>query len=113
LFKLGFKVRGANPCESLAEASLWADENRRALPKTAPWHYVAVPLDEPRYDRRFSGDVSAKGCIADKVREFRATLKDPIRRGKAQGARGSHTTTGDRNRRGGPGPIERRLCWPR
>jgi hypothetical protein len=45
------------PGESLADASTWADENRRRLPKTAPWHYVDVPLDEPRYDRRFSGDV--------------------------------------------------------
>jgi nuclease S1 len=35
------------PGESLADASLWADENRGRLPKTAPWHYVDVPLDEP------------------------------------------------------------------
>ena len=34
------------PGESLANASLWADENRPRLPKTAPWHYVDVPLDE-------------------------------------------------------------------
>jgi nuclease S1 len=34
------------PGESLADASLWADQNRRCLPKTAPWHYVDVPLDE-------------------------------------------------------------------
>ena len=38
--------------ESIADASTWADENRGRLPKTAPWHYVDVPLDEPRYDRR-------------------------------------------------------------
>ena len=64
------------PGESLADASLWADENRRRLPKTAPWHYVDVPLDEPRYDSRFSGDVSTKGCVVDKINEFRLTLKD-------------------------------------
>jgi S1/P1 Nuclease len=34
------------PGESLADASLWADDNRGQLPKTAPWHYVDVPLDE-------------------------------------------------------------------
>jgi hypothetical protein len=34
------------PGESLADASQWADEHRRELPKTAPWHYVDVPLDE-------------------------------------------------------------------
>jgi len=35
------------PGESLADASLWADENRGRRPNTAPWHYVDVPLDEP------------------------------------------------------------------
>jgi hypothetical protein len=47
------------------------------MPKTAPWHYVDVPLDEPRYDARFSGDDPKKGCVVDKIAEFRATLKDP------------------------------------
>ena len=64
------------PGESLADASLWADQNRGRLPKTAPWHYVDVPLDEPRYDSKFSGDVSAKGCVVDKIEEFRLTVKD-------------------------------------
>jgi hypothetical protein len=32
--------------ESMADASLWADDNRGRLPHTAPWHYVEVPLDE-------------------------------------------------------------------
>ncbi len=65
--------------ESIADASTWADENRGRLPKTAPWHYVDVPLDEPRYDPRFSADVPQKGCIVDKIHEFQATLKDPAR----------------------------------
>jgi nuclease S1 len=65
------------PGESLADASAWADENRGRLPKTAPWHYVDVPLDEPRYDPKFSGDVLTKGCVVDKINEFRLTLKDP------------------------------------
>jgi nuclease S1 len=64
------------PGESLADASLWADENRRRLPKTAPWHYVDVPLDEPRYDSKFSGDVSSKGCVVEKINEFRLVVKD-------------------------------------
>jgi hypothetical protein len=67
------------PDESLADTSTWADEHRRQLPKTAPWHYVDVPLDEPRYDSKFSGDVPAKGCVVDKANEFRLTLKDPAR----------------------------------
>jgi nuclease S1 len=32
------------PGESLADASLWADENRGRLPKTAPWHGRGCPL---------------------------------------------------------------------
>jgi hypothetical protein len=64
------------PGESLADASLWADENRRKFPETAPWHYVDVPLDEPKYDPKFSGDVASKGCIVDKIHEMQATLKD-------------------------------------
>jgi hypothetical protein len=65
--------------ECIADASTWADGNRGRLPKTAPWHYVDVPLDEPRYDRRFSADVPQKGFIVDKIHEFQAILKDPDR----------------------------------
>jgi hypothetical protein len=65
--------------ESIADASTWADENRGRLPKTAPWHYVDVPLDEPRYDSRFSADDPQRGCIVDKIREFQTTLKDSAR----------------------------------
>jgi hypothetical protein len=67
------------PGESLADCSTWADEHRRELPKTAPWHYVDVPLDEPRYDDRFAGDEPAKGFIVPKIREFKAILKDHSR----------------------------------
>jgi hypothetical protein len=64
------------PGESLADASLWADENRRRLPKTAPWHYVDVPLDESKYDPKWSADDPNKGCIVDKINEFKLTVKD-------------------------------------
>jgi nuclease S1 len=64
------------PGESLADASTWADEVRGRMRNTAPWHYVDVPLDEPRYDARFSGDTSTKGCVVDKVNEFRLVVKD-------------------------------------
>jgi hypothetical protein len=64
------------PGESIADASLWADENRRDRPETAPWHYVDVPLDEPRYDARFSANDEEHGCVVDKINEFRKTVKD-------------------------------------
>ena len=65
--------------ESIADSSTWADEHLSELPKTGPWHYVDVPLDQPRYDAKFSGDVPEKGCIVAKINEFKATLKDPKR----------------------------------
>jgi len=60
------------PGESIADASLWADEHRGRLPKTAPWHYVDVPLDEPRYDKlileRFGANLGDSG--SDQVSGF-------------------------------------------
>jgi nuclease S1 len=64
------------PGESLADSSTWADEVRGKMRHTAPWHYVDVPLDEPRYDDKFAGDDPNKGFIVPKIRELRATLKD-------------------------------------
>lgn len=61
------------PGESLADASLWADEVRRNRPETGPWHYVNVPLAEDRYDDRFC---PKQGCVVDKVRAFRKVLAD-------------------------------------
>jgi hypothetical protein len=64
------------PGESLADAYLWADENRGRLPKTAPWHYVDVPLDEPKYDSNWSANDSKHGRVVDKINEFRLVVKD-------------------------------------
>jgi nuclease S1 len=63
--------------ESLADASTWADEHRRELPKTSPWHYVDVPLDEPRYHSVFAGDVPERGYVVDKIHDFRVAVTDP------------------------------------
>jgi hypothetical protein len=62
------------PGESLANASTWADEVRGRMRHTAPWHYVDVPLDEPRYDSKYSGEKI--GCVVDKINEFRLVVKD-------------------------------------
>jgi nuclease S1 len=67
------------PGESLADASTWADEHRRELPKTAPWHYVDVPLSEPRYNSLFSGEVPEKGYVVDKIHDMKVVLRDPKR----------------------------------
>jgi nuclease S1 len=65
--------------ESIADASTCADENRRRLPKTAPWHYVDVRLDEARYDSEWSADDPKKASVVEKIKEFKVTLKDPKR----------------------------------
>jgi hypothetical protein len=65
--------------ESMADASTWADEHRRDIKGSGPWHYVDVRLDEPRYDARFSGPDPRKGCVVDKLMEFVNILGDPAR----------------------------------
>jgi hypothetical protein len=62
--------------ETMADASNWADDHVREMPKTASWHYVDVPLDEPKYDAKFSGEVPEKGCVVEKIKELKKTLKD-------------------------------------
>jgi hypothetical protein len=64
------------PGGALADDSLWADQNRGRLPKTAPWHYVGFPLDEPKYDAKFSGETSSEGSVVDKINEFRLVVND-------------------------------------
>lgn len=62
-----------DPGETLADASTWADEVRRDLPESGPWHYVNVPISEPKYADRFCGE---SGCVVRKVADFRKTLAD-------------------------------------
>jgi nuclease S1 len=67
------------PGESIANASVWADEQRRERPKSAPWHYVDVPLDEPRYHSLFAGDTPERGYVVDKIHDFKVTVNDSSR----------------------------------
>ena len=67
----------SNQAKRLADAStLGRSRTAGRLPKTAPWHYVDVPLDEPEYDSKWSADDPKNGCVVDKINEFRTTLKD-------------------------------------
>jgi hypothetical protein len=61
------------PGETLADASTWADEVRRDIPESGPWHYVNVPVTEPKYADRFCGE---SGCVVRKIDDFRKTLAD-------------------------------------
>jgi nuclease S1 len=40
---------------------------------------VDVPLDEAAYDSKWSADDPKKGCVVEKINEFRKTPKDPTR----------------------------------
>ena len=61
------------PGLSLADASTWADAQRE-VPRSGPWHYVNVPISEPRYDSRFC---SPQGCAVRRVNDFERVLSDP------------------------------------
>ena len=62
--------------KSMADSSLWEDEHRRELPKTAPWHHVDVRLDEPNYDPKGSPDDPKDECVIDKINEFPLVVMD-------------------------------------
>lgn len=61
------------PGETLADASTWADEHRRDVPGSGSWHYVNVPISEPRFNARFCPPT---GCAVTKLDEFRRILAD-------------------------------------
>jgi len=60
------------PGETLADASLWADEHRRDVPGSGAWHYVNVPITEAQYDARFC---PSTGCVVSKIDELRDILR--------------------------------------
>ena len=58
--------------EDLADASEWPDRvGRKAIPESAPWHYVNVPITEPRYDPKFC---QPGGCVVTQITHFRRVL---------------------------------------
>jgi hypothetical protein len=62
--------------EDMADASTYADEHKREIKGSAPWHYVNVPITENKYDEKFCGN---EGCVVSKIKEFRDILKDKTR----------------------------------
>ena len=60
--------------KDLGTASNWPDvHGRKDIPESAPWHYVNVPLTEPRYDAKFC---QPGGCVVSKIKDFRKILAD-------------------------------------
>jgi hypothetical protein len=60
--------------DDLVNVCNWADhEGHTAVPGSARWHFVNVPLDAPRYTDR---DCPGGGCVVAKIRHFRKVLAD-------------------------------------
>jgi hypothetical protein len=60
--------------DTLVDVCNWADqEGHDAVPGSAPWHYVNVPLGATRYDARYcnGGD-----CVVARIKHFRSVLAD-------------------------------------
>ena len=66
------------PGESLADASTWADENRggcqRPPPGTTSTFRWTNPIRREVLRRR-----PTKGCVVDKINEFRLVMKDQVK----------------------------------
>jgi hypothetical protein len=62
------------PDTSLAAVSTWADEIRPSQPKTAPWHYVDIPLDASAID--LARDCPNGDCVIAAINHFKELLRD-------------------------------------
>jgi hypothetical protein len=62
------------PDTSLAAVSTWADEIRPSQPKTAPWHYVDIPLNSSAID--LARDCPNGDCVIAAINHFKELLQD-------------------------------------
>ena len=53
--------------------SSWADEVRKDRRESSSWHYVNVPIDQEKYDRKFE---DAKGGVVSKIGDFQRIVAD-------------------------------------
>ncbi len=60
--------------ESLADAATWADDQVESS-RNGPWHYVNIPISEPRYASRFC---QREGCVVSKIEDFKRTLENRL-----------------------------------
>ncbi len=63
--------------DTLANIANWADhEGHEAVPASAPWHYINVPIATVKFDRR---EVHGDGNVVSKIVEYRKILADRSR----------------------------------
>jgi hypothetical protein len=60
--------------DTLVDVSTWADhEGHDAVPGSAVWHYVNVPLTASGYDARYC---AGNDCVVARIKHFRTLLAD-------------------------------------
>jgi hypothetical protein len=60
--------------DGLVDVANWADhEGHEAVPNSAPWHYVNVPITATAYDPR---SCSGGNCVVARIAHFRSVLAD-------------------------------------
>jgi hypothetical protein len=63
------------PKDTLASISSWADQVRRQRSATGPWHYVDIPIGQPRMDR--ARDCAKNDCVVAQIELEEAALRNP------------------------------------
>ncbi|HEV2445864.1 MAG TPA: S1/P1 nuclease [Candidatus Sulfopaludibacter sp.] len=63
------------PNATMASISSWADQVRRQRSESAPWHYVDIPIDKPRFDR--ARDCARDACVVAQIEADEAALRNP------------------------------------
>jgi hypothetical protein len=59
-----------------ADASTWPDDERSRDPKTAPWHFIDVPLGATQ--SQVAAACGAEGCVTEAITQQLAILKDKM-----------------------------------
>jgi len=63
--------------DNFADVANWADhDGHEAVPASAPWHYVNVPIATAKFDRR---ELRGDGNVVSKIVEYRKVLADKSR----------------------------------
>jgi nuclease S1 len=68
--KAVLEILGAESC---ADIGAWADDQRE-IPRTAPWHYVNIPIFAHAYDPKYC---PRNGCVIGQIEVLKQALQDP------------------------------------
>jgi len=63
------------PGSTMVSISSWADQVRRERSKTAPWHFIDIPIDKAHMD--MSRDCAQGDCVVAQILAERDVLRDP------------------------------------